>query len=81
MLYDAALTADNKLINKTDDCCNATAGFASNIDDAPQVPTVPPLELMKQTIDLYSKTVNDLLNQGYPRPIAENVASKHLLGG
>jgi hypothetical protein len=36
---------------------------------------------MKQTIDLYEKTVKDLMAQGYPQPIAAATAKKHVLGG
>lgn len=35
---------------------------------------------MKQTIDLYVKTVEELVNQGYPRQIANTAAKKHVLG-
>ena len=44
-------------------------------------PTIPPKDLMKQTIELYSKTVSDLVAQGYPRPMAEQAAKKYILGG
>lgn len=80
MLYDQPLKTDGEFIDKVRECCKATAGFASVIDEAPQVPTIEPIELMKQTIELYSKTVNELLNQKYPRAIAEQVAKKHILG-
>lgn len=80
LLYDQPLKSDGEFIDKVRDCCKATAGFASRIEEAPPVPTVEPHELMKQTIELYSKTVNELLNQKYPRAIAEQVAKQHLLG-
>lgn len=79
LLYDQPLKSDGEFIDKVRTCCKATAGFASTVDEAPQAPTVEPRELIKQTIDLYAKTVNDLLKQGYPRQIAETVAKKHLL--
>lgn len=79
MLYDQPLKSDGEYIDKVRECCRATAGYPSSIDLAPPAPTVDPRELMKQTIDLYSKTVNELLKQGYPRQIAETVAKKHLL--
>lgn len=79
VLYDQPLKSDGEFIDKVRACCKATAGFASSIAEAPQAPTIEPRELVKQTIDLYAKTVNDLLKQGYPRQIAETVAKKHLL--
>lgn len=81
MLYDRPLTVDNGLISKTRDCCRASAGFPSEVDSTPQVPTIQPKELMKQTIDVYTKTVDELLKQGYPRQMAEQAAKKHILGG
>ena len=80
MLYDKPLLSDGIQIQKFPQCVKATAGFESVIEP-PEVPTIQPKELMKQTIDIYNKTVNDLLAQGYPRPIAEQVAKKHILGG
>lgn len=79
MLYEQPLKSDGEFIDKVRACCKATAGFASSIVEAPQAPTIEPRELIKQAIDLYAKTVNDLLKQGYPRQIAETVAKKHLL--
>lgn len=81
MLYDESLMADHGQVCKTKQCCRATAGFESVIEEPLQVPTIPPKDLMKQTIELYSKTVNDLVNQGYPRPMAEMAAKKYMLGG
>lgn len=80
MLYNKSLIVTGQLISKTRECCKATAGFASVIDE-PTAPEVQPKEIIKQTIELYSKTLNDLIAQGYPRQIAEQVAKKHLLGG
>lgn len=82
LLYEAELSSQNGLVSKTKACCKATAGFASVIEpEAPEVPTVNPRELMRQAIALYSKTVNQLIDQGYPRQIAENVAKQHVTGG
>ena len=84
LLYDESLTVVDGLVRKAEGCKKATAGIRSVIETdrvAATGPTVPPKELIKQTIDLYSRTVNDLLKQGYPRPIAEQVAKKHTLGG
>lgn len=83
-LYDQPLAFDGVQVAKTRDCCRATAGFRSTIvaDPAPATaatPTIPPAELIKQTIDLYSKTTNDLIAQGYPRAMAELAAKKFIL--
>lgn len=72
--------SDGKQIQKIRQCCKATAGFESVIEPA-TAPTIPPKDLMKATIELYNKTVNDLISQGYPRQIAEQVAKQHVLGG
>lgn len=79
VLYNQPLMSDGTQISKVRQCCRATAGFESVIEEQPQVPTIPPKDLMKQTIELYSKTVNDLIGQGYPRPMAELAAKKYLL--
>uniref|UniRef100_UPI001CF507FC hypothetical protein n=1 Tax=Hymenobacter terricola TaxID=2819236 RepID=UPI001CF507FC len=42
-------------------------------------PAVSPEDLIKQTIELYSKTTNDLIAQGYPRAMAELAAKKFIL--
>lgn len=81
MLYGKPLTVKDELIYKVRECCKATAGFESVIDEAPPAPTIPPKDIMKQTIELYSKTMNDLIAQGYPRPMAEQAAKKYILGG
>ena len=79
-LYDQPLMSDGVQIRKTPQCCKATAGYESVIEPA-EAPTVQPRDLMKATIELYNKTVNDLVNQGYPRQMAEKAAEKHVLGG
>ena len=80
LLYDKSLSANNGQVKKLDQCCRATAGFESAIEP-PEVPTIQPRELMKHAIEAYSKTVNDLINQGYPRPVAEQAAKQHIIGG
>lgn len=77
-LYNKPLFANGNKIQKLDRCCDATVGLDNEIDvvEAPQAPTVPPKDLMKQTIALYKKTVNDLLAQGYPRAMAEQAAEQ-----
>lgn len=80
MLYDQALQVNNNLISKVPACIDATAGFKSVIEPA-EAPTIEPKVLMKQTIDMYEKTVKDLMAQGYPQPIAAATAKKYVLGG
>jgi hypothetical protein len=80
LLYDKSLSVNNGLIQKVPACCDATAGFKSVIEPT-EVPTIEPKVLMKQTIDLYEKTVKDLMAQGYPQPIAAATAKKFVLGG
>lgn len=79
-MYDKSLSVNDGMISKVRECCRATAGFESNIEPA-EVPTVQPKVLMKQTIDLYDKTVKELMAQGYPQPIATATAKKYILGG
>lgn len=80
LLYDKSLSVNNGLIQKVPACVDATAGFKSVIEPD-EVPTIEPKELMKQTINMYEKTVKDLMSQGYPQPIAAATAKKHILGG
>lgn len=80
LLYDKPLSVSNGLIQKLPACVDATAGFASVIEPD-EVPTLDPKDLMKQTINMYEKTVKDLMAQGYPQPIAATTAKKHVLGG
>lgn len=82
LLYDKPLSVSDQLISKTRECCKATVGFQSNIDATtpPPVPTIQPKALMKQTIELYNKTVNDLIAQGYPKQIADATAKQYVLG-
>ena len=82
-LYNEALSVQGDRISKVRACCKATAGFESVIEPKAEatIPTIPPKDLMKQTIELYEKTVKDLMNQGYPQSIAAATAKKHVLGG
>lgn len=68
-------------IQKLPRCCKATAGYESVIEPAAAAPTIPPSVLMEQTIAMYCQTVNDLINKGYPRQMAEVAARQHVLGG
>ena len=81
-LYDTALVVDGSQIEKARACCKATAGFETEIEDTykPMKPVDPKI-IIKETIKMYNKAVNDLLSQGYPRPLAEKLAQQHILGG
>lgn len=79
-LHDKTLDVNDGFIKKTAACCKITADPRIAIDEAPQEPTIPPKEIMKRTIDLYAKTVNDLIAQGYPKPMADNLAKQYILG-
>ena len=74
-LYDKPLMSDGSFIQKLPQCCRATAGYESEIEPD-EAPTLPPKDLMKQTIALYKKNVNDLVSQGYPRQLAEQAAEQ-----
>lgn len=80
-MYNQTLSVNDGYISKLTACCEATAGYKSEIDDAPQVPTIPPKDIMKQTIDMYVKTVNSLMDQGYPKAMADAAARQYILGG
>ena len=81
ILYDESLHVEDELIYKTHSCRVATASGSGTVEErVEQRPQVEPKTLIKQTVELYSKTVNDLINQGYPRPIAEATAKKYILG-
>lgn len=84
LLYDEGLSYIDGLVHKAKRCKEATAGIRSVIESdrvEPAGPSVQPKVLIAQAIELYSKTANDLLKQGYPRPIAEQVAKQHITGG
>ena len=79
LLYDKTLSVKGELVSKTEACCRASAGYSSTINTEPDLPTVNPRDLMKQTIDMYNKTVEGLIRKGYPRAVANTVAKKHIL--
>ena len=84
LLHCRSLTTSDGFIYKAETCKRATAGDRATIvaeKVEPPRPSVQPKELMKQTIDLYITTMNGLLNDGYPRPLAENLAKQFILGG
>ena len=81
LLYSQDLRRVGGFVEKAKGCCDATVGIKSVIVadrvESP-LPEVDPMLLITQTIDLYSKTVGALINQGYPRSIAETVAKQHI---
>lgn len=78
LLTDEDLTSDSSFINKTAICIRATAGFAVSADE-PNIQVDPKL-IMRETLIAYNKALNDLLNRGYPRQMAETIANKYVLG-
>ena len=82
LLYNESLSTNDEFISKVRACCEASAGYQSVIetDVAQPGPTIQPKDLMKSTIELYDKTVNDLLSQGYPKNLAQQVAKQFVLG-
>ena len=80
LLHDEPLSVKDALISKVHECCKATAGFNTTIDTVPPPgPTVEPREIIRQTIDLYNRTLDDLMRQGYPRQLAQNAARQYIL--
>lgn len=84
-LYNRTLDVqDTVLPKKARECERATIGYKSIVEDVVEqepTPKVDPKMLMKSTIQMYNKTVKQLLNQGYPRNLAEKVAQDFVLGG
>lgn len=81
LLYDKPLKFDGKFIYKPDECIDATAGFAITVDEpVPERPVVDPKVIIRETLKLYNKELGDLLNQGYPRSMAEMIAMKYVTG-
>ena len=78
LLTDEDLTSDSSFINKTATCIRATAGFAVSADE--HNIQVDPKLIMRETLITYNKALNDLLNRGYPRQMAETIANKYVLG-
>lgn len=83
MLHDKMLLSDKDFVYKTAACIDATAGDAITVDEPTpeQGPTITPKQIVNGTITLYTKTVNDLLKQGYPRPLAESAAKRYIVDG
>ncbi len=78
-LYDAQLTTDPHFIHKVPQCITATAGFAVSVDE-PATPQVDPRFVVRETLKTYKKTVEDFVKQGYPRHLAETLATKYVTG-
>lgn len=79
LLHDKPLAADVNFVHKTAACIKATAGFSVEVDDAPAI-SVDPKTIIRETIKNYNKTLNDLLKQGYPRALAETIATQYITG-
>lgn len=77
-LYDEDLLADSTFTHKTKKCINATAGFQVTADE-PTTPVVDPRLIIRETLNSYKKAVEDLVKQGYPRNMAETIATKYIL--
>lgn len=77
-LHDEHLMADKHWIYKPDKCIKATAGFRVSIDEESPPPVDPKL-IMRETLKSYNKMVKELMQQNYPRAMAEAVATKYIL--
>lgn len=81
VLHDTWLSTEGKLVNKAEVCKRATAGYAITADEpVPTGPKVDPKQIITETLKEYKKTYNDLLSQGYPKAMAESIATKYMLG-
>jgi hypothetical protein len=73
----------DEFIEKAEGCLNVTAGrkstIISDVDEPPR-PKIDAKKLIKQTIDLYTKTVSSLVADGYPQQMAESIAKDYMLG-
>lgn len=78
ILYDEYLTSSPTLVDKCPRCIEASTQGSAEITDS--APSVDPKLIIKESIDGYIKTVNSLMAQGYPQPLAETVARKYMLG-
>jgi len=80
-LHDKPLASDKNFIYKTPLCIDATAGFAITVDEpTPQAtPHIDPKTIIREAINSYTKVLNDLLSQGYPRSMAETLAKQYML--
>lgn len=78
-MHDKCLAADKNFVQKCPACIEASAGFATTVVDEPKHgPIVDPKTLIKESVELYAKTVQDLVKQGYPQALAEKVALEYV---
>lgn len=82
MINDQWLTTSGEFVMKAPACIDATAGFAITVDEpTPDAgPRIDPKLIIRETIKNYKDTVNDLVAQGYPRQMAETIATKYVTG-
>lgn len=83
-LYNMRLgTADGILLNKTEACKRASAGFKSEVEAVPEVEQimVDPKIVIKDAITRYQKIYKQLIAQGYTDTVAQSVAKSHVMGG
>lgn len=81
VLHDTWLSTEGKIVNKAEACKRATAGYAITLDEPVHTgPKIEPRQIISETLKEYKKTYNDLLSQGYPKAMAESIATKYMLG-
>lgn len=83
-LYDENLSSCNGMVDKSTKCVRASAGFSTEVvSEAPaaNMPKIEPKLIMSEAIKMYTKALDELLTQGYPRPLAEKLAKQSVLGG
>lgn len=83
-LYNENLSSCKNMVDKANACRRATAGFDAEVTiEAPPAPSpaVDPKVIMSETIKIYTKALNEMLAQGYPRQLAEKLAKQSVLGG
>lgn len=78
ILYDESLSSTPTLVDKTPRCIEAT--LQGTVEIVEETPIVDPKFIIRESLKTYIKTVNDLVNQGYPQQLAENIAQKYVLG-
>lgn len=78
LLYEERLATNPPFVCKTKQCIDASAGFKTDVVEAPP-PTVVPKLIIRETLKNYKKTVDDLIKQGYPRNMAEAAAYEFML--
>ena len=79
-VFNEVLGEKGGLIDKTAKCIKLTQSFGGQADVAEPL-EISPKDIVREAINLYSKTYNDLLNQGYPRELAEKFAKQHIERG